>query len=173
MSSPKSPLLRLRKIAVLAAALAALAAAQARVAVGDAFPTLTDPEFSLEGELPALDGQVTLVDFWASWCEPCRASFPVYARLQADYGARGLRVVGVSVDKQRTAYDAFLKRLSPPFATVRDARHRLASVVDVPAMPTCFLVGRDGRVRFVGVGFHGPETTEELQRAIERALAEK
>lgn len=158
---------------MLAAALAALGAARARVAVGDAFPALTDPELSLEGELPALDGQVTLVDFWASWCEPCRTSFPVYARLQADYGARGLRVVGVSVDKQRAAYEAFLKRLSPTFATVRDARHRLASVVDVPAMPTCFLVGRDGRVRFVGVGFHGEETAADLQRAIEDALAEK
>lgn len=158
---------------MLAVVLVALGAAQARVAVGDAFPALSDPEFSLEGVLPVLEGQVTLVDFWASWCEPCRASFPVYARLQSDYGARGLKVVGVSVDKQRAAYDAFVKRLSPPFATVRDARHRLASVVDVPAMPTCFLVGRDGRVRFVGVGFHGPETAEELQRAIEVALAEK
>jgi thiol-disulfide isomerase/thioredoxin len=173
MSFPESPLSFLQKLAVLAAAVATLGSVSARVTVGDAFPAVRDADLSLEGELPALDGEVTLVDFWASWCEPCRASFPVYARLQADYGPRGLRVVGVSVDKQRNAYEAFLKRLSPPFATVRDARLRLASAVDVPAMPTCFLVGRDGRVRFVGVGFHGAATTTELRRAIEAALAEK
>lgn len=159
-----------RLLALVALTLPSLSA---RVVVGDAFPALDAPELSLEGKLPAFAGQVTLVDFWASWCEPCRASFSVYARLHADFAARGLAIVGVSVDKQRAAYDAFLKRLQPPFATVRDAQHRLASIVDVPAMPTCFLVGRDGRVRFVSVGFHGVETTAELQRAIEAALAEK
>lgn len=172
--SLRSPLRLPARLLVLAVvAVAALSSLSARVAVGDAFPALSDPAFSLEGKLPSLAGHVTLVDFWASWCEPCRASFPVYARLHADYGARGLAIVGVSVDQQRAAYDAFLKRLQPPFATVRDAQHRLASAVDVPAMPTCFLIGRDGRVRFVGVGFHGVETAAELQRAVEAALAEK
>ncbi|MBI2512483.1 MAG: TlpA family protein disulfide reductase [Opitutae bacterium] len=173
MSLRDSFRLPVRLLALAVVALAALPALSARVTVGDAFPSLNDPALSLEGNLPPFAGRVTLVDFWASWCEPCRASFPIYARLHADYGPRGLAIVGVSVDKQRAAYDAFLKRLQPPFATVRDARHRLASVVDVPAMPTCFLVGRDGRVRFVGVGFHGAETTAELQRAVEAALAEK
>lgn len=158
---------------VFVLALSALSALPARITVGAAFPALSDPELSLEGKLPPLAGQVTLVDFWASWCEPCRASFPAYARLHADYATRGLVIVGVSVDRQRAAYDAFLKRLQPPFATVRDARHRLASAVEVPAMPTCFLIGRDGRVRFVGAGFHGADTTDELRRAVEAALAEK
>ncbi|WP_415909893.1 TlpA family protein disulfide reductase [Oleiharenicola sp. Vm1] len=172
--SPRDPFRLPARLLVLAAvALAALPALPARVAVGDAFPALNDSALSLEGRLPPLAGQVTLVDFWASWCEPCQASFPVYARLHADYGARGLAIAGVSVDKQRAAYDAFLKRLQPPFVTVRDVRHRLASTVEVPAMPTCFLIGRDGRVRFVGVGFHGAATTAELQRAVEAALAEK
>lgn len=161
------------RVVALAAALAVLPSLSARVAVGDAFPALNDPALSLEGNLPSLAGQVTLVDFWASWCEPCRASFPVYARLHRDYSTRGLVVVGVGVDKQRAAYDGFLKRMQPPFATVRDAQLQLASAVDVPAMPTCFLIGRDGRVRFVAVGFHGAETTAALQRAIETALAEK
>lgn len=149
-----------------------LGLAQAHLAVGDAFPVLSDPSFALEGNVPVLAGKVTLVDFWASWCEPCKASFPVYARLQDGYGARGLAIVAVSVDKQRAAYEGFLKRLQPPFATVRDPHHRLAGAVKVPAMPTCFLIGRDGRVRFVGVGFHGAETTAELRRAIETTLAE-
>ncbi|MBX3737825.1 MAG: TlpA family protein disulfide reductase [Candidatus Didemnitutus sp.] len=156
----------------LLVAVASFAGVHGRVAVGDAFPSLQEPTFALEGKLPPLSGRVLLVDFWASWCEPCRASFPFYARLHADYGARGLTIVGVSVDKQRAAYEEFRKRFAPPFPTMRDAQLRLAASVDVPAMPTCFLIGRNGRVRFVEVGFHGVDAGAELVRAIEAALAE-
>jgi thiol-disulfide isomerase/thioredoxin len=156
---------------LLAAACALLAAAaRAEVKPGDPFPSLAGA--ALKGPLPATAGQVVLVDFWASWCAPCKSSFPVYARLQADYAARGFVIVAVSVDDDPAAYAAFVKRLHPPFATVLDQAQRLVSAVNAPTMPTCYLLGRDGRVRFVHVGFHGEETDRELRRQIDALLSE-
>ncbi len=112
------------------------------------------------------------MDFWASWCAPCKASFPAYARLQADYRARGLVIVAVSVDENQAKFTAFVKQEAPPFATLRDHTHQLVNQVRVPAMPTCYLLGRDGRVRFIHQGFHGAETDREIRRQIDALLAE-
>lgn len=144
--------------------------ARAEPAVGTVFPRLADAQ--LEGTLPATDGRVLLVDFWASWCGPCKESFPALAQLQADYGPRGVTVIGVSVDEKATAYAAFLKRHSPPFATLRDQAHKLVAAVKVPAMPTSFIIGRDGRVRAVFVGYHGGETEHAVRAALDLVLAE-
>ena len=156
------------------AAAAALAAAapplRAQTAPGAAFPPLGS--YGLTGQLPATAGKVVIVDFWASWCAPCKASFPEYSRLQAAYAARGLVVVAVSVDESAGAYDAFVAKLKPSFATVLDAKHALVSVVQVPTMPTSYLVDRAGKVRFVHAGFHGERTVAELTREIEALLAE-
>jgi thiol-disulfide isomerase/thioredoxin len=141
------------------------AAAHAETRVGDKFPPLG-------AGAPAGAGQVTLVDFWASWCAPCKASFPAYARLQADYRKQGLVIVAVGEDESRSAFEAFVQKLAPPFVTVRDEAHLLVSQVKVPAMPTCYLLGRDGRVRFVHQGFHGAETDREIRRELDALLAE-
>ncbi len=143
----------------------------ADVKTGDLFPDLAAA--GLEGTVPATEHQVVLVDFWASWCAPCKASFPAYARLHADFNARGLVIVAVSVDEEEAAYAAFVKRLAPPFAVVRDKEQVLVRQVMVPAMPTCFLIGRDGRVRFMHRGFHGAETDATLRAEIVQLLDEK
>ena len=154
-----------------AAALAALApAAPARVAPGAALPPLAAA--GLDGTLPDTAGKVVLLDFWASWCAPCKASFPVYAQLDAAYRSRGLVIVAVSVDESAPAYASFVARQRPPFATLRDARQRLVAAVQVPTMPTSYLVDRAGRVRFVHPGFHGAPTERELRREIEALLGE-
>jgi thiol-disulfide isomerase/thioredoxin len=145
-------------------------AARADLKPGDPFPSLNTA--GLSGTLPATEDRVVLVDFWASWCSPCRASFPAYARLQAGYAARGLVIVAVSVDENPAAYAAFVKRFHPPFATLQDASQQLVSQVNVPTMPTCYLLGRDGRVRFRHQGFHGEEVERDLRREIETLLAE-
>ena len=151
--------------------LVCFASAQAEIQVGDKFPVLDASAF--EGGTPAsTTGLVTLVDFWASWCAPCKMSFPVYAKLHARFESRGLIILAVSADENQAAYNAFVKKEAPPFATVRDKSHQLASQVKVPAMPTCYLLGRDGRVRFVHQGFHGAETDQELRQEIEALLAE-
>lgn len=153
-------------------ALLALATfARAQTTVGDAFPSLADAELA-GGELPAIEGKVVLVDFWASWCAPCKASFPAMAKLHADYAARGLVIVAVSVDEKAAAYAGFLKKMKPPFATLWDERHQLVRQVNLPAMPTSYLLGRDGRVRLVYRGFHGAASESELRKNIEILLGE-
>ena len=160
----------LRGLAIGSALTLALAA-RAELHPGDPFPPV-DQAGLAGAPLPDTSGKVLLIDFWASWCAPCKASFPVYAQLQREYGDRGLVIVAVSVDENPTAYAAFLARLHPPFAAPRDAAQQLVRSVHVPTMPTCYLVGRDGRVRFVHEGFHGAETERELHREIERVLDE-
>ena len=110
-----------------------------------------------------------LVDFWASWCAPCKASFPAYSRLQSAYADRGLVVVAVSVDEDASAFAAFVARLKPSFATVHDPGHKLVGVVRVPTMPTSYLVDRSGKVRFMHPGFHGEQTERELRLKLSRS----
>ena len=161
----------MQRTLTVALGLALADAARASVNPGDPFPPL--PAARLDGGAPpATAGRVVLVDFWASWCAPCRAAFTAYARLQADYAPRGLVIVAVSVDESRAAYAAFVDRFRPPFAVRRDPDQDLVRRADIPALPTCYLLGRDGRVRFVHQGFHGDETERELRREIDRLLAD-
>ncbi len=149
--------------------------ARAEIKVGDAFPALADAGLTslAGGDLPATTGKVVLVDFWASWCAPCKASFPMMARLQKDYAARGLVIVAVGVDEKPAAAVAFAKKLAPTFPTLHDRTQKLVQAVVVPTMPTSYLVGRDGRVRGRHEGFHGDTTERDLRKAIETLLAEK
>lgn len=152
----------------LALSLAAAAAA-APVKPGDAFPPLAAAD--LEGTLPSTAGRVVLVDFWASWCAPCQVSFPAYARLQADYAARGLVIIAVSVDQQPAAFAAFVRKFHPPFPAVRDRIQSLVRTVDVPTLPASYLIGRDGNVRFVHAGFFAGRTERELRQEIDLLLS--
>lgn len=144
----------------------------AEVNLGDTFPTLAATGFE-GGALPATAGKVVLVDFWASWCAPCKASLSAYARLHAEYAPRGLVIVAVSVDENLAAYESFVERFHPPFVALHDKAQQLVRLVKVPAMPTCYLLGRDGRVHFVHQGFHGDETERELRRELDLLLADQ
>lgn len=165
----------MRPLAVAATAALALVVARADVKVGDVFPPLTTAGVvALAGaELPATAGKVVLVDFWASWCTPCKASFPTMAELYKDYSGRGFVLAAVGVDEKASAASGFAKKLAPPFPTLHDRDQKFVRLVGVPTMPTSYLIGRDGRVRFVHQGFHGDATAKELRAQIESLLAEK
>jgi len=154
----------------LALAFGLLGMAQAEIKTGDTFPSLQPA--TLSGNIPVTNGKVTLVDFWASWCAPCKESFSAYAQLHADYTARGLVIVAVSVDQNQSAFEAFVKRMAPAFPTVRDKDQQLVREVKVPAMPTCYLIGRDGHVRFIHQGFHGAVTERDIRHEIDTLLTE-
>jgi thiol-disulfide isomerase/thioredoxin len=158
-------------LATLALALAMLPA-RAEVKAGDVFPALAEAGLT-GGTLPATSGQVVLVDFWASWCAPCKASFPAMGKVHAEYAARGFEIVAVSVDEKPAAYEGFVKKYAPPFPTFLDREQTLVRQVKVPTMPTSYLIGRDGKVRFVHQGFRGEETARQLRQEIETLLAEK
>lgn len=166
MSLPKP----LSLLLVILCLLAGTRPLHAQLAVGDAFPGMDG--MALEGKLPATGGQVLLVDFWASWCAPCKASFPSLAKIHADYAARGVVVLGVSVDQSAGGYTAFLKKHTPPFATVRDAAQKLVATVKVPTMPTSYVIGRDGRISAIHTGYHGEESDQALRAALNTALAQ-
>jgi thiol-disulfide isomerase/thioredoxin len=162
------------KVALMGVALM-VPALNAETKVGDAFPALSSAGVValLGGDVAATTGKVVLVDFWASWCAPCKASFPMMAQLHKDYASRGFVIAAVGVDEKSAAAVAFVKKTAPPFATLHDKEQKLVKQVVPPAMPTSYLIGRDGRVRFIHQGFHGDATERELRKEIEALLAER
>lgn len=135
---------------------------------GDAFPALGG--FGLEGTLPELKGKVVLVDFWASWCGPCKKSFPVMAELHTKFADRGFTVVAISVDEKKAPMEEFLKKTQPPFAALRDPKGGLAEAAGVTKMPTSFLLSSDGKVIAEHSGFEGETTRKQYLKEIEAAL---
>jgi thiol-disulfide isomerase/thioredoxin len=163
-----------RFLFMTAALVCATAAVRAEIKVGDRFPALEAAELSaVTGQLGPVAGKIILVDFWASWCAPCKASFPAMARLQQEFSSRGLVIAAISVDEKPAAAAAFAKKLAPPFPTLHDAKQTLVQTVAVPTMPTSYLVGRDGRVRAIHQGYHGDASERQLRKEIEALLAEK
>ena len=116
---------------------------------------------------------ITLVDWWASWCGPCKTSFPVLAELHTTYAAKGLVILAVSVDEKADEMQRFLKKLPAPFPVVRDAEQKLVAAVAVQTMPTSFILDRDGKVRAVHSGFHGDKTRKEYVAEIGKLLNAK
>ena len=125
----------------------------------------------LEGDLPDQSkDRVVLIDFWASWCGPCKESFPVMEELQKTYGRRGLRVIAVNVDEKRSDMEHFLKDHPVGFTVARDARQVLVEKADIGTMPSSFILDSSGKVRFAHSGFHGSETKKEYEHEIESLL---
>ena len=104
-------------------------------------------------DVSAYRGKVVMLDFWASWCTPCRLSFPWLSDMQQAYERDGLVVIGVNVDHDRALADAFLRSTSPTFKIVYDPNGEIAGRYDFKDMPTSVLIGRDGRVHFTHNGF--------------------
>ena len=102
--------------------------------------------------LDSLKGKVVLLDFWASWCGPCRKSFPFIDSLQSRYGAMGFQAVGVSLDEDLSAVNAFLERTPVKFTVLSDTTGKSAETYGVVAMPTSFLIDQEGNIvaRFEG-----------------------
>ncbi len=127
---------------------------------GNALPDLA--KFGLSGSLPNLAGKVVYLDFWASWCAPCKASFPVLNGWHQQLGARGLVVLGVNVDDNEADMVTFLKGNKVAFPIVRDAAHQLVAAANVSTMPTSFMIDRKGVIRHVHNGFHKKDETTLL-----------
>ena len=132
------------------------------------------PAFDLVGSpkqvrLADMKGQVVYVDFWASWCAPCKQSFPWMNEMQAKYGPRGFTVVGINVDQKREDADKFLVGTPAKFSVAYDTTGKVAEVYQPKGMPTSFLIGADGKVRAIHVGFKDSQR-EELEREIQSAL---
>ncbi len=160
-------------LAVLVLAVAMLAtpaATSARTPAARPAPAFELPTLEDKVSLESLRGHPVLVDFWASWCGPCRKSFPWMNTLEKTYGPKGLAIVAINVDKERRLADAFLRELPPDFTVAFDPSGRTAAAFGVGAMPTSFLIDADGNVIAKHAGFD-PRHVEELETRIQEALA--
>jgi thiol-disulfide isomerase/thioredoxin len=176
---PMPPADALRRRHWLRLALAAGAAAGAPAAWGAA-ATDAPAETGADLRLPAADGRLlqlsslparaVWLDFWASWCAPCRLSFPWMAELQQRHAAQGLAVVAVNLDKRASDAQAFLRGRDLPFALLFDPAGESARQYAVGAMPTSLLLeGRTLRVLLRHAGFRRSDTPV-LEAAVAAAL---
>jgi cytochrome c biogenesis protein CcmG, thiol:disulfide interchange protein DsbE len=105
-------------------------------------------------------GQVVLLDFWASWCVPCRRSFPWMNQMQQKYGEQGLVIIGVNMDASAEDADAFLREYPAQFTIISDRDGNLARRFEVEAMPSSYIIGRDGAVVATHMGFQVKKSGE-------------
>lgn len=157
------------RAALLACALAFGCAAAQALDVGDRSPRIELPGKGRSVSLPAADGTITYVDFWASWCGTCRQSFPWMNEMQRKYGAQGLRVVGVNLDAEARDAAAFLARMPAGFTVAYDPSGDSARRFGVVGMPTSVLLASDGTVLMRHSGFNAADR-EGLEEAIRKAL---
>lgn len=120
-------------------------------------------------KLEQFKGKVIYLDFWASWCGPCRASFPWMNQMQSRYGQQGLQVVGINLDAKQTDADKFLAQVPASFQVAFDAKGTTPRTYGVKGMPTSLLIDRDGKVLYKHTGFH-PDNRDELEAHIKQAI---
>lgn len=122
-------------------------------------------------DLNSLRGRVLYLDFWASWCGPCRQAFPWMQQMQDAYAAQGLTVVAVNVDRERKDADRFLAAFHPTFDVRFDPKGEMAERFKLPGMPTSLLIDRHGSVRYTHVGFL-PADRAAYEKQLRELLAE-
>lgn len=136
--------------------------------------TQAAPDFDLAGRLTNVKlsdykGKTVYLDFWASWCGPCKQSFPWMNDMQTRYSTQGLRVVGINVDQKTEDAKAFLKDTPASFDVAFDAAGKTPKSYAIKGMPTSVLIGPDGKVLIVHSGFKD-EQRDERERQIKQAL---
>jgi cytochrome c biogenesis protein CcmG/thiol:disulfide interchange protein DsbE len=117
-------------------------------------------------------GQVIWLDFWASWCVPCRNSFPWLNSLHDRYRSKGLNIIAVNVDENRQDADNFLQQLPARFKVYFDPDGQLPSSFNIQGMPTSVMIDRDGTIRLFHIGFNEDEKAS-MEALIEKALIRK
>jgi cytochrome c biogenesis protein CcmG, thiol:disulfide interchange protein DsbE len=135
------------------------------------------PELNLPGlkdpvALASLQGKVVYVDFWASWCGPCKQSFLFMNEVQAKYRAQGFEIIAVNLDAKREDADKFLAETPARFTVAFDGKGESARRFEVKGMPSSVLIGRDGKVIAAHKGFKD-EDRKDLEARIAQAVAVK
>ena len=158
-------------LATIVAAAALVAPLANAAEAGQAAPPFALP--NAKGDTVALEqlrGKVVYVDFWASWCGPCRRSFPWMNDMQQKYGARGFVIVGVNVDKKRADADKFLVQTPAGFTVVYDESGATPSAWGVKGMPSSYLIDARGNIAYVERGFLD-ENKAALEQRVNALLA--
>jgi peroxiredoxin len=115
-------------------------------------------------KLSQLRGKVVLLDFWASWCEPCKKELPLLAKMAPRLKDKGVEIVAVNIDEKKDNAEAFMKEHGLNLTVVYDKDHKIVGAYEPPKMPTSFVVDRAGVIRAINAGFDsGDESKLEKQ----------
>jgi cytochrome c biogenesis protein CcmG/thiol:disulfide interchange protein DsbE len=149
------------------------------------FPTMafaldkgsTAPVFELPGnseviKLSHYRGKVVYLDFWASWCAPCKQSFPWMNQIQAKFGSQGLQIIGINLDEKNEDARQFLAAHETIFLIAFDPKATTARAYHIKGMPSSVLIDPDGKVIFEHAGFRN-EDKADLENRIQAILKEK
>jgi peroxiredoxin len=135
------------------------------------------PDFALKStqgsniRLSEHRGEVILLNFWASWCGPCRQEMPYLNALQERYSKLGFNVVGVNVDKDSALANKLLKDIPVSFPVLLDYTGTVSASYNVSAMPTTVIIDRDGNMRYLHKGYK-PGYENDYEQQIKELIRE-
>jgi peroxiredoxin len=135
------------------------------------------PDFTLESrsgeniKLSELRGQVVMVNFWASWCGPCRKEMPKLDELQDEYADYGFTILGVNVDEDRAKAKKLLEHVPVDFTILWDPESRVSELYEVDAMPSTLLIDQDGQLRYRHRGYK-PGYVDQYEKQVKKLVLE-
>jgi len=135
------------------------------------------PDFTIKSltgkniKLSELRGRVVLINFWATWCAPCKEELPFFNRLYTKYKGVGLEILGVNIDKVTSQASQMSGALDLTFPILLDPAGRVSELYRIRSMPTTFVVAKDGTVRHIHWGF-GPTEPTRYETEIRNLLKE-
>ena len=135
---------------------------------------LCQPIASASDDILNLDthkGKVIYLDFWASWCVPCRKSFPWMDDVHRANKSKGLLVIAVNLDQERRLADQFIQEFKPDFSIVFDPHGTLANHYNIKGMPSAVIIARDGKIRYQHAGFY-IDKIAQYEQELQQLLAE-
>lgn len=135
------------------------------------------PDFVLKGDqgpikLSSYRGKVVYVDFWASWCKPCRKSFPFLNQMHKRYKNKGLKVIGINLDTEKGDARKFLSRFPAEFTIAYDPEGKTPQKYQLSVMPTSYIIDQDGRLIKIHKGFKESQA-QDIEQLIQQALANR
>jgi peroxiredoxin len=140
------------------------------VQIGTSAPdfSLSDPKGTVV-TFKQLRGKVVFLDFWAPWCDPCREELPALDALYKKYGKDGFEVIGIDVDSSEKLLVEFLQKVPVTFTVLIDKKGVIKREYSIRTLPAAFIIGRDGVIRYVHMGF-GKEFLQMYEKEIAELL---
>ncbi len=135
------------------------------------------PDFTLKSNLQKnlrlneLKGQVVMINFWASWCGPCRQEMPLMQEIYDKYKKLGFTIWAVNVDEDTALADEFLQDVKVSFPILYDTENKVSELYDVEAMPTSIMVDRNGDMRFLHKGYQ-PGFEDKYAKEVKQLIRE-
>lgn len=139
------------------------------IETGQIAPDFSLPGVSAEIKLSDFKGKLVYLDFWASWCGPCKKSFPWMNAMQSKYASQGFKIIAINLDVNTEDGKRFLNSVPANFAIAFDAKGQVPRLYQVKGMPSSFLIGRDGNILMQHTGFNdtsGAKQEQEIESFI-------